>query len=334
MYRPLKFSEVIGQELSVQLIKNGLKNNRLPRAIIFYGSSGTGKTTLARLVSAWSFCLNKNQDLNDVCGECDMCKGVQSGSIPDLLEFDAASHTSIEDIREILDLCNYVPQLGMEKIFIIDEAHMLSRNAIAALLKTLEEAKEGVRFILATTEIDKISSAIRSRCFCVPLQDLTKDNIENCLFSSAKKDNIEIDHDSVHLISQVSYGSMREALSVFYRAAMLSSKITIDILKKLLFYVEDSDLCKIAEYMQSGKSVELYDFLLLLFKNQNIFGVSLVRQLLEYFKLLYLNADNKAQILKIIIDLNKLHQEVMKTSFFNEITIINLAEIAYELNNC
>lgn len=328
MYRPLKFKDVIGQEIAVKLIKNGLKSNKLPKAIILHGSSGIGKTTLARLISAWSFCQEKRDE--DVCGKCIMCKSVQNGSVPDLLEFDAASHTSIDDIREILDLCNYVPQSGIEKIFIIDEAHMLSRNAISALLKTLEESREGIRFILATTEIDKISSAIRSRCFCIPLKDLKRDDVRKCLKLTSQKDKIKIDEDSVDLISKVSYGSMRESLSIFYRAAMLSNEITLPILRELLTYIEESEIEKIAEKIESGNYQELYDHLTQMFEIRNIVGIALVRQLIDFFKEKYELKEDKSEIVKIIINLNKLYLETLKTSLFNEVTIIYLCEIAYD----
>lgn len=329
MKRPLKFAEVIGQEIPIKLIKNGLMEKKLPRAIIFHGSSGIGKTTLARLVAAWAFCQNKADD--DVCGECEQCRGVQSGGVPDLIEFDAASHTSIEDIREILELCNYVPQVGTEKVFIIDEAHMLSRNAISALLKTLEEAHDGIRFILATTEIDKISNAIRSRCFCVPLQDLSVEEINQCLVLAAKDDDIEIDKESCALIARVSYGSMRESLSVFYRAALLNKKVTIDVLKSILSYLDDVDLEKIALLLMGGDYVALYEELLFLCRERKLFGMVAIRQLIDYYRELYVSCKDKNLVLQIIIKLNRLYFETLKTSLFNEITIISLCEIAYDL---
>lgn len=331
MYRPLKFSEVIGQELAVKLITKGFANNKLPNSIIFYGSSGIGKTTLARLIAAWSFCLNKFE--NDVCGECEMCLGVQNGAIIDVLEFDAASHTSVEDIRAILDLCNYVPQIGDKKIFIIDEAHMLSRNAISALLKTLEESHNTVRFILATTEIDKISNAIKSRCFCIPLQDMKNESIVECLLLTAKKENVEIDNESANLISKVSYGSMREALSIFYRATVLSAKIDLMLLRSILYFVEDYDLELLGDLILNGKYVELYYLVSELLYDKNIVAISLVRQLIGFFQYKFNMKENQEKCVQVMIYLNKLHLEVMKTSMFNEIVLISLCEICYNLHS-
>jgi len=136
MYRPLKFSEVVGQEVGVKLIKNGLKNEILPRTIVFHGESGIGKTTLARLIAAWFVCENRTDD--DVCGECKMCQAVQSGSIPDLLEFDAASHTSVDDIRAILEQCNYAPQFSKEKIFIMS-GYVYNYNVYINYIKNISK---------------------------------------------------------------------------------------------------------------------------------------------------------------------------------------------------
>lgn len=327
MYRPLRFNDVIGQDLAVKLIMNGLKNNKLPRSLILYGSSGIGKTTLARLIAAYFFCEKKN---DDVCGVCNMCSAIQKGSISDVLEFDAASHTSVDDIREILEFSNYVAQVGSEKIFIIDEAHMLSRNAISALLKTLEEASSNVRFILATTEIEKISSAIKSRCFCIPLKDLDKENLKTCILSNAKQDNIQIENESIDLISKVACGSMREALSILYRAAVLdNNNISIESLRSILSFIEDDVLEQIGQMMFNGDALKLYDLLNDLIFNQNIVGVSLIRQLMMYFKAQHQIKKEQEKCLKILIRLNHLYGEVIKTSLFNEMTLIYLCEICY-----
>jgi DNA polymerase-3 subunit gamma/tau len=329
MYRPMKFSEVHGQELAIRLLKNGLIAQKLPRTLIFYGPSGVGKTTLARLVAAWFVCTNKTDDL---CGVCNMCIGIQKDSIPDIIELDAASNTGIDDIRQILDQCNYAPQFASEKIFIIDEAHMLSRNAIASLLKTFEETANHIRFILATTEIDKISEAIRSRCFCIPIQQIKYSDIHKALEKKAIIDKVEISKESVDLISMASNGSMREANTIFEQVAMLGNGvISVNEVEATLAFAPKEIVSKIANFICSGDYANVYDTFLDFIHKKSADPISFLIQVLSFLKeMVEAESDliKKQKLLKIIIDINKLKHESLRLSIPLDMVHIGLCEVA------
>lgn len=330
-YRPLKFGQVVGQDIAKKLIKNALIQQKLPRVIMLYGPSGTGKTTLARLIVAWYVCENRG---DDVCGECNMCRAVQNGSLVDMLELDAASNTSIEDIREILDQCTYVPQYAKEKIFVIDEAHMLSRNAIAALLKTFEETASHVRFILATTELEKIPDAIRSRCFCVPLYSVQADGIRAHLTNLASANNIALEEQACDLLVKLSHGSLREAISMLEQAMLVckDNKIQLEFLHEIIAFAKEDEVNKLVADIEAKDFLQTFEDASRLIEHDSIAPLSLLLQLINTFKDKLANAnetEQKRQCLKILIDLNKLYQDAMRISAVAELVIVGLAEIAY-----
>ena len=170
-YRPQNFEQLYGQEHIVEAIKNSLDNNKMSHAYLFNGPRGVGKTTIARLIAKGVTCLNLGED-GEPCNECKNCKAINEGRFSDLIEIDAASNRSIDEIRSLKEKINYQPVEGLKKVYIIDEAHMLTKEAFNALLKTLEEPPSHVMFILSTTELDKILQTILSRCQIYDFKDL------------------------------------------------------------------------------------------------------------------------------------------------------------------
>ena len=163
-YRPQKFEDLVGQDSLVQILKGAITNDRLAHAYVLTGVRGVGKTTTARLIAMSINCQKRSTNNCEPCGDCDSCKSTGVDSNLDVIEMDAASNTGVDDIREIIDNVKYKPIIGKYKIFIIDEVHMLSKSAFNALLKTLEEPPEHVKFIFATTEVKKIPITVLSRC--------------------------------------------------------------------------------------------------------------------------------------------------------------------------
>ncbi len=217
-YRPKKFEDLIGQELLVKILSNAINNDRLAHAYILTGVRGVGKTTTARLIAMSINCKNRDKKNCEPCGNCDSCKSTTSDSNLDVIEIDAASNTGVDDIREIIDNVKYKPVIGDYKIFIIDEVHMLSKSAFNALLKTLEEPPEHVKFIFATTEIKKVPITVLSRCQRFDLHRIENKILSDHLLKISKLENIDIDLDAISLIVRSADGSVRDGLSLLDQA--------------------------------------------------------------------------------------------------------------------
>ncbi len=217
-YRPQKFEDLIGQELLVKILSNAINNDRLAHAYILTGVRGVGKTTTARLIAMSINCKNRDKKNCEPCGNCDSCKSTTSDSNLDVIEIDAASNTGVDDIREIIDNVKYKPVIGDYKIFIIDEVHMLSKSAFNALLKTLEEPPEHVKFIFATTEIKKVPITVLSRCQRFDLHRIENRILSDHLLKISKLENIDIDLDAISLLVRSADGSVRDGLSLLDQA--------------------------------------------------------------------------------------------------------------------
>lgn len=214
-FRPATFSEMVGQEHIIKTLKNQLISGRVGHAYLFNGGRGTGKTTTAKVLARAINCLNPKD--GEPCNECEICKAALSGSLTDIVEMDAASNNSVEDIRSIREEVNFLPTLAKYRIYIIDEVHMLSTGAFNALLKTLEEPPEHVKFILATTEPQKIPATILSRCQRFDFKTLSIDNIINRLQTICNDSNITITSDALRTIAVLAEGGMRDAISILER---------------------------------------------------------------------------------------------------------------------
>ena len=248
-YRPQKFSDLIGQQVLVQTLTNAIQNNRIAHAYLLSGVRGIGKTTTARLIAMSLNCESRNANSHEPCGNCESCKSIRDDRNMDVIEMDAASKTGVDDIREIIDNIKYKPVNCKYKIFIIDEVHMLSKSAFNALLKTLEEPPEHIKFIFATTESRKIPITIISRCQRFDLHRVSNNDLNAHIDLIAKKEKIEINQDAISLIVRSSDGSIRDGLSLLDQAiASENEKITA---KSIIQMLGLADRSKIFELLNS-----------------------------------------------------------------------------------
>ncbi|MCI0608679.1 MAG: DNA polymerase III subunit gamma/tau, partial [Anaerolineae bacterium] len=232
-YRPKEWDEVMGQDHVVTTLKNAIAADRVAHAYLFAGSRGTGKTTLARLLAKAVNCTNPDPAKRP-CNECDPCKAVSENRFLDLIEIDAASNTSVDDVRDLRDKINFSPSQGKYKIYIVDEAHMLSTAAFNALLKTLEEPPPHAIFVLATTEIHKIPATVLSRCQRHEFRRVPVDEIVAQLKTIIKAEKIQADDDALIQIARQSAGGMRDAISLLDQLSSTGDKITLALAQTVL----------------------------------------------------------------------------------------------------
>jgi DNA polymerase III subunit gamma/tau len=222
-YRPKRFDEVVGQEATTSTLKNAIKTHHLAHSFLFTGSRGIGKTTIARIFAKTINCKDLQAD-GEACNQCDSCVSFDKNASFNVIELDAASKNSVDDIREVIEQVQYAPQNAQYKIFIIDEVHMLSSAAFNAFLKTLEEPPAYAKFILATTEKHKILPTILSRCQIYDFKRISIGDIQAHLAKIAEKEGVEADENSLNLIAQKADGGLRDALSMFDRLVSMSGK--------------------------------------------------------------------------------------------------------------
>ena len=255
-WRPKTFADLVGQEHVVKALRNALDEGRLHHAYLLTGTRGVGKTTIARILAKSLNC--ENAVHGEPCGQCESCTQIDSGRYVDLLEIDAASNTGIDNIREVLENAQYAPTVGKYKVYIIDEVHMLSKSAFNAMLKTLEEPPEHVKFILATTDPHKVPITVLSRCLQFVLRNMTTQQVAEHLAHVLDRENVPYQPQALQLLGRAAAGSMRDALSLLDQAiAMGSGKVAEQDVRQMIGAVDKQYLFELLEGIinQNGEAL-------------------------------------------------------------------------------
>ena len=325
VYRPKNFSDVIGQEHIVRTLKNQIENNNVGHAYLFCGTRGTGKTSTAKIFSRAVNCTNLHND--EPCNECENCREILEDKTMDVVEIDAASNNSVDNIRELRENVKYSPAKAKYKVYIIDEVHMLSQGAFNALLKTLEEPPSYVIFILATTEPHKIPATILSRCQRFDFKRVTVKDISSRMRYICEKEGIEADEKALNLIARNSQGALRDALSILDQCISFEgNKISYNDVIELLGSVNIEQLFDLAESIikeDTRKSLQILNDFIIWGKDVR----NLVNDLIDHFRNLMVckisnDLDEIISLPEETIDLLKQQAETIDTN--NLIRILNI----------
>ena len=286
-WRPQRFEDVVGQRAIVTALKNQITANRVGHAYLFTGVRGTGKTTGAKIFAKAVNCLHPVN--GDPCGECEICKGIDNGSILDVVEMDAASNNGVDDIRDLRDETAYTPSACKYKVYIIDEVHMLSTAAFNALLKTLEEPPAHVIFILATTEIQKVPATILSRCQRYDFTRIGPEDIARRVEYIAGEEKLELSPDGAELIARLADGALRDALSILDTCAGVTAKIDADVVRRMAGVTDRSYLFRISDALEAQDGATALAQLAQL-RQQSVDVKRLTEELIAHYRALMLAA--------------------------------------------
>ncbi|HEY0010249.1 MAG TPA: DNA polymerase III subunit gamma/tau [Tepidisphaeraceae bacterium] len=252
-YRSATFDDLVGQSHVAQTLKNAITTNRLAHAFLFTGTRGTGKTSSARILAKCINCESSPGPTPSPCGKCESCTAIARGDDIDVIEIDAASNTGVDDVRDVIENAQYRPARSRFKVYIIDEVHALSKNAFNALLKTLEEPPEHVKFILATTEVEKVLPTILSRCQRYDFRNIPTREIAAHLRSVCTQEKIKADDDAILLVAKAGAGSMRDALSLLDRLlSAAGDHLTAGTLEQLLGLPRSGQIFALAQAIGEG----------------------------------------------------------------------------------
>lgn len=322
-WRPAVFTDVSGQEHITSTLQNEVSSGRLNHAYLFTGSRGTGKTTCAKILAKAVNCLNPQN--GNPCGECEICKGIDDGSILDIVEMDAASNRKIDDIRQIIDEVQFKPAKCKYRVYIVDEVHMLTTEAFNALLKTLEEPPEHVIFILATTEVHKLPQTIRSRCQRFDFHRIPPKAIADRVEYVVSQENAEITESAALMLASVADGALRDALSLLDSCLAVSSHIDEEVVRNAAGLVSKTYLFELATAIinkNPTRSLEIIDRLYSESKDM----ARLCDELVEHFRALMLIKTIKNPRDILIMSDDEFEQAVMQSDY------LSLADIVFYMD--
>lgn len=330
-WRPQTFTDVVGQTHITETLMNEVRENRLAHAYLFTGTRGTGKTSCAKILSKAINCLHPVN--GNPCNECEICKGIDNGSVMDVVEIDAASNRGIEDIRALRDESAFSPAQATYRVYIIDEVHMLTIEAFNALLKTLEEPPEHVKFILATTEVQKLPSTILSRCQRFDFRRIESEDIADRLTYVCAHEDAQLTRDAAMLIARISDGGMRDALSLLDRCLSITRNVDASVVTDAAGIMNKSYLLNMARAFKehdSSKALSLIDEL----HKSSCDAERLCSELTNYFRnILIIKTSKKPQNIIIatdeeIAELKDISSEFSPAEIFNILNILNEASSA------
>lgn len=261
-WRSAQFKEIIGQELVVRILQNSLFKNQFFPVYLFSGQRGCGKTSTARVFASSLNCLKLsefqvNPKINLPCLQCNSCIAMTANQHPDFIEIDAASYTGVDNIRNIIDTSSFLPLLGVRKIYLIDEVHMLSKAAFNAFLKILEEPPKFVVFILATTEVQKLPDTVRSRCFQLFFNPVNLQTVVTHLEKMCEKESITFEREGLEMIASVTQGSLRDAINLLEQARFAESCVTQSSVLSVLGYIDDTVILSMLQSILSKDQLSL-----------------------------------------------------------------------------
>ncbi|MBQ9531196.1 MAG: DNA polymerase III subunit gamma/tau [Eubacterium sp.] len=299
-YRPQTFSDVYGQEHVTSTLQNEINQGRISHAYLFTGSRGTGKTTCAKILAKAVNCENPRG--GEPCNECEVCKGLDNGSIYDVVEIDAASNNGVDNIRDLREEANYTPSRGKYRVYIIDEVHMLSTGAFNALLKTLEEPPAHVIFILATTEVHKLPATILSRCQRFDFRRIQPETMAKRLNQVSEFEGINLDSDAAILIARIADGALRDGLSILDQCASRSKNVNSDLVSEVAGLAGKEALYKLSECISGKRTNDAINIISELYQNSFDMERLCVEMINHFRNFLIVKTVNKSRELIICTD--------------------------------